>query len=238
MAKGKTATTIIKKKRWIPVQASADLGSQKIGELHLEEPAQGIGRTLDISLMTITGDPSRQSTHLDFKITKQENNTLQTEITGYHIITAAVRKMMHRERTKIEDSFVIATKDKTKHRIKPIIIAKGQITGGVKAHIQRDLRSHIIRITAEKTYNELIKDLISHQFQKQLQQTLRKIYPLSTCEIKSLKLAKQEEKITTAEAILTPAPAEEEYTEETEEQQPVAAPAGEQPLEPPAETTA
>lgn len=204
------------KKRWFPVHSPATFGNNKIGEIYLADAQAGIGRTLDLSLMSLAGDPSKQSVYVKFTITKVENNILQTEITGFRLITAAVKKMSHRGRDRIGGSFIIATKDGKNLRVKPILVTKGRAKGAVLTHLRRDVVNSLVTMIGEYTYDDLIKELCGHQFQRQLQQKIRKIYPVGVCEIRYLALAKTGTplKPTAVEQV----PVEEDYSEELPEE--------------------
>ena len=180
----KAASLTIKKKYWFPIVAPQELGGEKIGESYLGDPQEGVGRTLSVSVLTVTGDPSKQSLHLDFKITSVDKNMLRTEVTGFNIITSAARKMMRRGKEKIEDSFVVNTKDNQHVRVKPILITKNKTTSAVLQNLRHHMRAHIIKLVGDLTYLEFVNNLITHRVQKQLQDILRKVYPLTVCEIR------------------------------------------------------
>ncbi|MBI4016490.1 MAG: hypothetical protein HY363_02240 [Candidatus Aenigmarchaeota archaeon] len=174
----------IKKKRWITVAAPQEFGGGVIGETYLAEAQEGVGRTLSVSLMTLTGDPGQQSVHIDFKIVSVQNNSLMTEVTGFNIISSAVRKMMRRGKEKVEDSFIVCTQDKKNVRVKPILVTKNRAKGGVLVDLQKRLRNTVLKMTAELNYTDFVNNLVSHHFQKQLQDSLKKLYPVSVCEIR------------------------------------------------------
>jgi len=176
--------TAIKKKRWVQIVAPQEFGGNFVGETYLAEPQEGVGRNMSVSLMSLTGDPGQQSIHIDFKITGVQNNTLVTEVMGFNIINSAVRKMMRRGKEKVEDSFVVVTKDNKNVRVKPILVTKNRAKGGVLADVQKQLRNNVLKMTAELTYTDFVNSLIAHQFQKKLQEALKKVYPLSICEIR------------------------------------------------------
>lgn len=180
----KAASLTIKKKYWFPILAPQELGEEKIGESYLGDPQEGVGRTLSVSVLTVTGDPSKQSLHLTFKITSVDKNTLRTEVTGFNIITSAARKMMRRGKEKIDDSFVVSTKDNKHVRVKPVMITKNKATSAILQNLRRHIRAHTVKLVSELTYAEFVNSLIAHRVQKQLQDVLRKVYPLTVCEIR------------------------------------------------------
>ncbi len=182
------AAVQIKKKRWVPVFASDEFGKAFIGEIFVVEPQDAVGRNLSVSLLSLTGDPSVQSVHVDFRISGVDGSNLTTQVIGYNIITSAVRKMMRRGKNKIEDSFVVITKDSKNVRVKPILVTKGRTKGVVLVNLQKQMRNSVIKMTRELAYSELVNSLVGHKFQRQIQDALRKTYPLSVCEIRWMSL--------------------------------------------------
>jgi len=58
MAKG-AVKTVIKKKKWVPIQAPKLFNEQIIGESLVGEAQELVGRRATVSLMTLTGDPQK-----------------------------------------------------------------------------------------------------------------------------------------------------------------------------------
>jgi ribosomal protein S3AE len=192
VVKQSKAALLVKKKAWLPIISPGMFNSQPVGEIYIDEPARAVGRIVTVSLMTLTGDPQRQNTHVSFKITKVENNQLHTQLVGYSIIPVAVRKMMRRGRDRISDSFVAKTQDGIALRVKPVLITRGRTTGSVLTHVRRQLRASIVRALAKQSFADFAKDIIAHKFQRELQMQLSKIYPLQICELQDVHLETSE----------------------------------------------
>ncbi len=184
VVKQSKAAMIVKKKVWTQVIAPDLFNNQQIGETYLEDPQLAIGRHVTVSLMTLTGDPQRQNVAISFKIHKAENNQLFTKMIGYSIVPAAVRKMMRRSRERVDDSFVVKTQDDVTVRVKPVLITRGRAKSSVLVDLRRTMRMTIARALAKLKFIDFMKDLVAHKFQRELQDTLRKIYPLQVCELR------------------------------------------------------
>lgn len=181
-----TGKTIIKKKKWFNITSPKLFEDQVIGECYLETPEQGIGKKLVISLMTITGDPQKQNITLKFEIKKVNDSTLLADLIGYYIIPSAIRKMMRRSKSKIEDSFVLKTSDNVNVRIKTIFITKARSKGSVYAALQKAGREFFAKNVVKYSFEELINEVASKKIQIGVSSTLKKIHPLGVCEIKQL----------------------------------------------------
>lgn len=221
------AAVIVKKKVWLPIIAPALFNNQQIGEVYIDEPAHAIGRTVEVSLMALTGDPQRQSTYIRFTIRRAENNQLHTSLAGFSIIPAAVRKMMRRNRERIDDSFVVKTQDNVAARVKPVLITRSKTKGSVLTHLRKQLRAQVVRAVAKLTFTDFIKELVAHKLQRQLQDALRKIYPIQILELRDVHIETSEKGL---KNILTAPPAPAAPMPPAEQP-----PAEQPPAEPPAE---
>jgi ribosomal protein S3AE len=189
------AAVLVKKKSWLPIIAPGLFNNQPIGEMYIDDEADPAKRRVTVSLMVLTGDPQRQNVHISLDVTKKENNQILTTTTGYSIAPAAVRKMMRRARERVDDSFVAKTKDDIAVRIKPVLITRGRAQGGVMRDVRSQMRAFIVRGVATMTFVDFIRELVAHKFQRQLQDALRKIYPLQTCELRDVHIETSEKRL-------------------------------------------
>ncbi|MEA3329375.1 MAG: hypothetical protein U9Q06_01390 [Nanoarchaeota archaeon] len=111
------------------------------------------------------------------------------------LLSTYTRRMARKGTDYSEDSFSLNCKDKI--QIKNLIITRKQVTRKVLNGLRIKAKEEITKWAKEKTFESLISEIISGQIQKELLVTLKKIYPLSACEIKFIGIKKQgfEEKI-------------------------------------------
>src|SRR3990172_3274793 len=237
----KAAAVVIKKKRWVPIHASKFFNEQIIGESYVGEPQELVGRCVTVSLMTLTGDPQKQSVSVSFKITGIVENKVVSELIGYQIMPSAAKKMMRRQKSKIEDSFIVETSDKKLIRVKPIIVTRGRTTHNVLSTMRKLQRAYIAKMISKTDFENFVKDVVMKKLQHGLAQMMKRLYPVGACEIRQMEFIPTEKvkelglKITLPPEKLPELPkkevkAEKESASETTEQ---AAP--EQPAEEPAE---
>lgn len=186
MVTKKAVSVIVKKKRWIRILAPKLFNEQPIGESYVEEPQQLVGRNVTISLMILTNDPQKQSVNVSFKIIGSKNDTMLTELIGYKMLPAAAKKMMRRQREKIEDSFIVESSDKKIIRIKPLIITRGRTTGNVMATMRKLQRAYLAKTISQTDGENLIRDIVQKKIQHGLSQLLKRVYPVGACEIRQL----------------------------------------------------
>ena len=192
MVKARAVVTAkVKKKAWHTIIAPKEQNNVLLGETYVSEPQVAIGKTVHANLRTITDNMRDQSVYLKFKITQLAGQNLQTEVTGYYMTPPSLRKLTRRSSLRIDDSFVVSTKDDKKVRIKPIAVTRNDTVHSIGTTIRREMQNFIAREVAKIDFKELIIMLMSHQLQGAAKKKLSKIYPLRALEIKVLEFAKE-----------------------------------------------
>ena len=191
MVQSTKAQQQIKKKKWVPIVGPKVFNQEFIGETYISEFSEAVGREVSVSLMALSGDPQKQNVVLSFKMIGSNNNAITTDALGYRLTPSAIRKTMRRGKEKIEDSFAATTQDNVKVLIKPVLVTKGRATGAVTVNLRRTMKVQIAKMLSSATFDTVLLDLVNQRFQRALSDSLRKIYPLSVCEIKFFSIVKE-----------------------------------------------
>ena len=236
MAKGTTAAAVVvKKKKWVAIRAPKLFNEQVIGESFVGEAQELVGRNVTVSLMVLTGDPQKQTVNVSFKITGVKDNAAFCELIGYQVLPSAAKKLMRRQRSKIDDSFIVETSDKKYIRVKPLIVTKGRTTHSVMASMRKLERAYIAKTISKMDFENFVKEVVQKKLQHGLGQLLRLLYPIGACEIRMLELIPAEKikelglKVTLPPEKMPELPKKEEAKKEEEAKES----ASEQPVEQP-----
>jgi ribosomal protein S3AE len=172
------------KKGWFPIIAPKLFNEGWVGEVFIADPAATIGRIVTVSMTVLTNDPQRQHVLLSFRITGQGKQGLTTELVSYHFSPNATKRFVRRSRSKMDDSFTANTADGKKIRIKPMIVTRSKAQGGVRAAMVKATREFFILHLSKMKLEQFWSELVNHNIQKGLGDQLRKLYPLSACEVR------------------------------------------------------
>jgi ribosomal protein S3AE len=237
MAKGATAAAVVvKKKKWVAIRAPKLFNEQVIGESFVGEAQELVGRNVTVSLMVLTGDPQKQTVNVSFKITGVKDNAAFCELIGYQVLPSAAKKLMRRQRSKIDDSFIVETADKKYIRVKPLIVTKGRTTHSTMAAMRKLERAYIAKTISKMDFENFVREVVQKKLQHGLGQLLRLLYPIGACEIRMLELIPAEKikelglKITMPPEKMPELPKKEEAPKKEEEAKESAS---EQPVEQP-----
>jgi small subunit ribosomal protein S3Ae len=173
-----------KKKRWFNVIAPPEFKSVLIGETPALTPEALVGRTFKLNMMTLTRDMKRQSFSVKFRVKEVKGNDAHTEFIKYEMGNVHVKRVVKRGRDKVDDSFVLETKDNIKVRLKPLMITKNKVQNSVKTALRKAVKEFIENELKEKTYSQLASSIIKSELQKQIRLGMKKIYPLTFVEFR------------------------------------------------------
>ena len=175
-----------KKKVWIPILAPKEFNHIEIGETLCEDPKQLIGRNIDVNLMTLTNDPKKQNIKIKFKVKEIKGEKVEAEVIGYELNTSNVKRIVRRGSEKIDDSFVVETKDNVKYRLKPLLLTRYETKRSILSAIRAKMRE--ISIENFKKYDSIsiLNSIVSNSFQREAKDTIKKIYPIAICEVRML----------------------------------------------------
>ncbi len=90
----------------------------------------------------------------------------------------------------VEDSFSLDCKN-AQLRIKPLLVTRRRVSREVKKALRERAKEELIKHVKTKNSEEIFEEVLQNRLQKELSLKLKKIYPLSLCEIRVLKVEKE-----------------------------------------------
>jgi len=126
-----------------------------------------------------------------------------------------IRRMMRKGTNYVEDSFSAECKD-AKIKIKPFLLTRKKVSRAVRKALREKAREELIAYVKNKDSKTIFDDIMNNRTQKTLGQTLKKIYPLSLCEIKTITIEKE---ISTPEKQKVPIEKKEESSDTPSEEE-------------------
>lgn len=135
---------------------------------------------------------------------KVQGDKAFTETRSLELMSYFLRRMMRKGTNYVEDSFSAECKNAVV-RIKPFLITRRKVSRAVRKALREKTREELKDYLKDKTPETLFEDILRNKLQKTLSLKLKKVYPLSLCEIRILKIESetknQEEKTETKEKI-------------------------------------
>jgi ribosomal protein S3AE len=103
-----------------------------------------------------------------------------------------LRRMMRKGTDYVEDSFSSDCKN-AQLRIKPFLITRRKVSRRIRKALREKAKQELINYCKEKNFEEIFDEILKNQLQKNLSMKLKKVYPLSLCEIRILKVEKSKD---------------------------------------------
>ncbi len=175
-----------KKKRFYDVEIPL-IGKQT--QLIAIEPEELENKEIKYDLTRIL---KGKSVMLHLKI-KKVDNRLTSYPKEMNVLSYYIRRMIRKGSDYVEDSFKVDCLN-GKILVKPFLITRRKVSRKVKKALREETKKEIEFYFKKKEINEVFEDLLKNKFQKTLSIKLKKIYPLSLCEIRTIKVLKEFEK--------------------------------------------
>ncbi|MBS1267276.1 MAG: 30S ribosomal protein S3Ae [Candidatus Woesearchaeota archaeon] len=191
MAKVKTKA---KTKRWYKIVAPSCLKNANVGETLAAEPNELIGRYVDTNLRNVTGNIKLQNINVKLRITSVKDRTAQSEIVSYTFLHTALKRFVKRRIDRIDESFIVVTKDNIKIRIKPLLLTRFNAKKSAKRGLRAGLKKQLTDRVKKLSYNDFVRIILYNRLQKEISKKLNKIYPVRFLLLREFHLVEEEEK--------------------------------------------
>jgi ribosomal protein S3AE len=115
-------------------------------------------------------------------VIEKKDNKLVGRFTEIKILPAFIRRMIRKGTSYVEDSF------KCKNIVlKPYMLTRKTVHRSVRAALRSETKKFLCEYVDKLESEDVFQDIISGKLQKNLSLHLKKIYPLSFCEIRIAK---------------------------------------------------
>lgn len=176
----------VQKKSWYPIIAPDLFNKQFLGKSLVGEPEQLMHKTIATNAMNVTGDMKKQHITITFKVDGIHEGQGTCSVDAYEVNPAYIKRMVRRNKNKLDLSFRAHTKDNVWIRMKPTLLTKNKATGSVCSALHKKTEEFLIKYLRTLTFEEIIHDLLLNKLQNILRAEVKKIYPVKIAEIRML----------------------------------------------------
>jgi ribosomal protein S3AE len=99
------------------------------------------------------------------------------------LVRPYIRRMMRKRIDYVEDSFTAQCKD-IRTIVKPFLITRKQVSRAVRRNLRNTAREFLLDYLKDRDYNDICEELMDSILQKTLLPKLKKVYPLSFCDLR------------------------------------------------------
>jgi small subunit ribosomal protein S3Ae len=171
-----------KEKKWYKITTPKEFGESEIGTTPARDPEMLLRRRVDATMRELTGDFSKQYVKLRFQIYDVAGDTAHTRFIGHQVTTDYVRSMIRRGTSRIDAIIKLKTKDNQKIKIHMLAITIKRAKSSQQRYIRETMEKLVTEAAAEKTFQELVDEVISGKLASYVYHESKKIYPLKRVE--------------------------------------------------------
>ena len=171
----------------------------------LGESLRVLGTPQDLDNKTIKLDLTRKLRGKGLTITLRifnQKGKLFAIPNSLTLASSYIRRMMRKRTNYVEDSFQTRCSD-IRVTFKPHLITRKKVSRVVRKNLRNTTQEFIIEYAKERDYITLCQDIFDGTLQKTLLPKLKKVYPLSFCDIRVFE-TKELQKIDIQKAISIP----------------------------------
>ncbi|MBI5073082.1 hypothetical protein HZA99_04650 [Candidatus Woesearchaeota archaeon] len=186
----KKAPLTKKKKSWFQIVAPDVFGKAALGETLVEDSKHLLGKTIELSLMSLTGDMKKQNMNVKFAVDQIMEGRGICRVVSYEIAPSSIKRMVRRGRMRVDASIVVQTKDGIKVRVKPFLLTAYETKRSLVAAVRRQVIAFVATYFANSTYDQVFKDVVSGRLQMGVREACKGIYPIRNSEIRMMTVVK------------------------------------------------
>ena len=179
-----------KEKSWYTIKTPVNFEDKEIGETPAKDPELLIGRGVEVTMRELTGDFSKQYIKLRFEIDNVAGEVANTKFTGHKTTTDYVRSMIRRGTSRIDASTIATTKDGRKVKLQVLALTVRRAKSSQQRYMRKVIEDLLVEAAAEKSFDDLIKSVVTGKLASEIYHNAKKIYPLKRVEIIKSKVIK------------------------------------------------
>jgi len=145
-----------------------------------------LGTPEDLNDKTIKLDMTRQmrgkGLTITFRLFNNEGSVVAIP-NKMELVKSYIQRMMRKRVDYVEDSFTARCTD-IRTTIKPLLITRKRVSRAVRRNLRNTTKEFLLEYLKNKTYTEICDELIEGTLQRTMLPKLKKVYPLSFCDIR------------------------------------------------------
>ncbi len=229
----KTTKTKAKRKIWCKIISPKNFGSKELGETYITKAEDALNRHMTISLRELTGSMRDQNVKVKLLLKELDGQQIKTKTVGYSIVPNFVKKLVRKRTSRLDDVYVLRTKEGQAVQLKTLIVAYNNINRSMGLVLRSKLKAMINEEIKKGNFDDFVSKVVGIRVQSAAKRAINKMYPVKEILIRGMdlvdeaKAAKLEKKSASQigdvkerrkiEEFKEEAPESEEKTEDSEE---------------------
>ncbi len=172
-----------KDKQWYKIMTPKEFGDAEIGTTPARDSSMLLKRRVESSMRELSGDFSKQYIKLFFQIKDVAGETANTDFVGHQVTSDYVRSMIRRGTSRIDAIAPVTTQDNKKMKVHVLAITIKRAKSSQQKFIRETMERLVIEAAAERSFRDLVEDIVTGKLASTIYHEAKKIYPLKRVEI-------------------------------------------------------
>ncbi len=170
-------------KQWYSVVAPPIFEAREVGQTLTDDPQKLMGRNLEFSYQTLTGNYRQSHIKLNCKITGVSGLNANTSFSGHHLTMEYTKRLVQRRKSKMIGIMDVITKDGSKVRVKILLTTNRRTNSSKQSLILKATKEFTHRYARNRTFTQLVNDMLSNSLSIQVFKHVKPIYPVKRVEV-------------------------------------------------------
>ncbi|NHJ40472.1 MAG: 30S ribosomal protein S3ae, partial [Asgard group archaeon] len=170
-------------KSWYKIITPEMFGAEEIAETPAADPDYVIGRTMQTTLMDLTGDYKKMHVKITFKVHDVKGDNAYSQFAGHEYTRDYLRSMIRRRRTRIDGIFNITTKDGARLRASVIALTPFRCKSSHERGIRKAMEDVINKRASKTSFDKFVLDVVSGKIATEIYKRSKKIHPIQNVDI-------------------------------------------------------
>ena len=175
-------------KQWYNILAPEQFDRAKLGTTPADTPEKLIGRTIETTLGSISGNPNQNHIKLKFKVIETTADSVHTELIKHEISSDYLRSLIRRGASKIDLIMTVLTSDSYQVRIHTLAFTNKGVDHSQEKAVRKQMESILTSKSSTQTYTEFMDSISEGKLSLDLYNETKHIYPLRRVEIQKATL--------------------------------------------------
>lgn len=193
------------KRQWYELYSPKAFGEKMLGETPANDPKSLIGRKIAVSLLELSRDYARFYIKLILQVGEVQGNKAFTKLVGHDIMRERIYRMVQRRVRRVDVIQDVMTKDNLKVRVKTVFVLIRRVGTSIKSATRQKARELIDAFAKEKSFEDLVRAVISGELQQLVKTECSKISALGNIEIRKSEILPVKKKAEVDAAVEVPA---------------------------------
>jgi len=179
-----------KGKDWYAILAPKMFHEIQVAETPATDPAQIIGRTVEVSAAELVAENPKPHMKVYFEVTSVDGKRAFTRFSGFELSNDYIFRMTRKRTSKLMIHHYVETKDKWRLQVTLITVLNRKAEAEIKTGFRKYAEKFLSDFAGQTSIDDFLRAVIDEAVQQHLKKYGSKIYPVRFNEVSKIEVVK------------------------------------------------